>query len=269
MGQWEGRTVLVTGASRGIGEATAEHFAALGARVGLVARSADALEQIARRIGERAHAVAADVSDPDDCVRAVAEVERELGPVDALIHVAGVLHRDWVEDVVVADFEESYRVGVGGGLWLSRSVLPGMRERGFGRIVLVSSELGLIGGPTYASYCTSKWALVGLAEVLHQELRGSGVRACAVCPGDVRTEQLEEEHRWGPTGGVEAAKAMDPARVARDIEAATRGSRVVVVIDRPHLRLVFNLLAGPRRLRLFVIADAFKAVLRGRTPTIR
>jgi short-subunit dehydrogenase len=139
-----------------------------------------------------------------------------------------------------------------------------MRDRGYGRIVLVSSELGLIGGPSYTSYCTSKWALVGLAEVLHHELAGSGVRACAVCPGDVRTDQLREEHEWGPTGGTAYEKAMDPARVAAAIARAAGGRRPVVVIDRPHLRVVFNLLGGPRRLRLKVVHDAFKGLLADR-----
>ena len=261
MAQWDGRTVLVTGASRGIGKATAEHFAALGARVGLVARSAAPLEELAGRLGERARAVPADLTDPLECARVVREVEEALGPIDVLVSCAGVLHRDWVEDVSVDDFEDSYRLGVGAALWLTRQVLPGMRQRTFGSIVLVSSELGLIGGPTYASYCTTKFALVGLAEVLHQELRGSGVRACAVCPGDVRTEQLEEENAWGPTGGVSPEKAMDPARAARDIEAAARGSSPVVVIDRPHMRLFYRF---PRRLRLVLVADAFKKLLRTR-----
>jgi 3-oxoacyl-[acyl-carrier protein] reductase len=265
MAQWDGRTVLVTGASRGIGMATAECFASLGARVGVVARSAEPLGELVGRLGDHAHAVAADLTDPSECVRAVREVQEALGPVDVLISCAGVLHRDWIEDVTMEDFEESFRLGVGAAISLSQQVLPGMRERGFGRIVLVSSELGLIGGPTYTSYCTTKFALVGLAEVLYQELKGTDVRACAVCPGDVRTGQLEEEHAWGPTGGVTPDKAMDPARVARDIERAARGSSTVVVIDRPHLRLVFKLMGGPRRLRLLIVADAFKQLLRART----
>jgi short-subunit dehydrogenase len=261
MAQWDGRTALVTGASRGIGMATAEHFASLGARVGLVARSAEPLEALAKRLGGQAHAVPADLSDHAEAARVVREVEEALGPVDVLISCAGGLHRDWVEDVTVEDFEESYRTGVGAAIWLTQQVLPGMRVRGFGRIVLVSSGLGLIGGPTYTSYSTTKFALIGLAEVLHQELRGSGVRVCAVCPGDVRTAQLEAENAWGPTGGVAPEKAMDPARVARSIEAAASGSGTVVVIDRPHMRLFYKL---PRKLRQLFVADAFKKLLRAR-----
>ncbi len=265
--EFAGRTVLVTGGSRGIGLATARRFADLGADVGLVASGIEGLRTAQAGLPDGTHAVAADLTDPAECARAVAEVEAELGPVDVLISCAGVLRRDFVEDVTPADFEHSYRLHAGAGLWLTQAVLPGMRARGYGRIVLVSSELGLIGGPSYASYCTGKWALVGLAEVLQHELAGSGVRACVVCPGDVRTDQLADEIKWGPTGGTAFEKAMDPARVARAIERAAAGRAPVVVIDRPHLKAVFNLLGGPRRLRLKVVHDAFKGLLKDRAAT--
>ena len=156
--EFAGKTVLVTGASRGIGLATAEHFAALGADVGLVARGIDGLRKAQAKLSSGAHAVAADLTDPAECARAVAEVEAELGPIDVLISCAGVLRRDFVEDVTPADFEQSYRLHAGAGLWLTQAVLAGMRARGYGRIVLVSSEFGLIGGPSYAV-------------VLHREVR--------------------------------------------------------------------------------------------------
>ena len=143
-----------------------------------------------------------------------------LGPVDVLVSCAGPLYRDFVEDVKPAEFDATWRAHVGGALWLTQRVLPGMRERRRGAIVLVSSELGLFGCPSYASYCASKYALIGLAEVLYHELAGSGVHACAVCPGDTATAQLQDDLAWGPTAGAPFEKAMTPEHVARAIVAA-------------------------------------------------
>jgi len=262
MARFYERTVLVTGASRGIGLATAQRFHREGARVGLVARDADRLASVAAELGGSCHAVAADLPERDECVRAVDEIDAELGPVDILVSNAGVLRRDFVKDVSVQDFEDSYRLNVGAALWLTQRVLPGMLEREYGRIVLVASELGLFGGPSYASYCTSKFALVGLAEVLWHELAGSGVRACAVCPGDVRTDQLDQEHEWGPTGGVPPEKAMSPDYLAQAIVGALDSRNPVVIVDKPHLRAVFTLWGGSRRLRLAAVHGAYKDLLK-------
>jgi 3-dehydrosphinganine reductase len=259
-----GKTVLVTGASRGIGLATARSFAALGAQVGLVASNAQLLAEVSKGFEGRHHVAAADLSDPQQCARAVTEVSDALGPVDVLISCAGVLRRDFVEDVKPADFEQSYRLAAGAAIWLTQGVLPGMRERGYGRIVLVSSELGLIGGPSYASYCTGKWAMVGLGEVLAHELAGSGVRATVVCPGDVRTDQLSEEHEWGLTGGVTPEQAMSPEYVARAIVRAAERGKPLVVIDKPHMRAAFWFMRRAPRLRMPIIADAYKKLIRAR-----
>ncbi len=259
-----GKTVLISGASRGIGLATARRFASLGAQVGLVASDAQRLAGAATEVEGSHHIVAADLTDPAECARAVAEVSEALGPIDVLVSCAGVLRRDFIEDVTPEDFEQSYRLHVGAALWLAQGVLGGMRERGYGRIVLVSSELGLIGGPSYASYCTSKWAMVGLGEVLAHELAGSGVRATVVCPGDVRTDQLNEEHEWGPTGGVAPEKAMSPDYVARAIVRAADSRSPVLVVDRPHLRAALWLLRRAPRLRIPIVADAYKQLLRER-----
>jgi len=259
-----GKTVLVTGASRGIGLATARRFASLDAQVGLVASNAQLLADAAKAMDGKHHVVAADLTEPAECARAVTEVSAALGPIDVLISCAGVLRRDFVEDVTPADFERSYRLHVGAAIWLTQGVLPAMRERGFGRIVLVSSELGLIGGPSYTSYCTSKWAMLGLGEVLTHELAASGVRATVVCPGDVRTDQLTEEHEWGPTGGVVPDKAMSADYVARAIVRAAERGKPVVVVDRPHLRVAFWVMRRAPRLRIPIIADAYKKLTRER-----
>jgi 3-oxoacyl-[acyl-carrier protein] reductase len=262
--RFDGQTVLVTGASRGIGLATAEHFASLGARVGMVARDEAALAAAAERIGGRTHVVAADLTEAGECARAVDEVAVALGPVDVLVSCAGVLHRDFVEDVKPEDFEQTWRLHVGAALWLSQRVLGGMRQRRRGSIVLVSSELGLIGGPSYASYCTSKWGMVGLAEVLYHELAGTGVHACAVCPGDVRTDQMRGEIAWGPTGGATLEKAMSPERVAAAIASAASGGKAVVIVDRPQMRAVFGLFGGPRGLSRMMVHGAYKPLLKSR-----
>ena len=264
MAGFDGQTVLVTGASRGIGLAAAEHFAMLGARVGMVARDHAALTAAAQQITGQTHVVAADLTQPAECARAVDDVVAVLGPIDVLVSCAGVLHRDFVEDVKPEDFEESWRLHVGAALWLSQRVLPGMRDRRRGAVVLVSSELGLIGGPSYASYCTSKWGMVGLAEVLYHELAGSGVHACALCPGDVRTDQMRGEIAWGPTGGATLEKAMAPERVAKAIAAAAAGGKAVVIVDRPQMRAVFGLFGGPRRLSRILVHGAYKPLLKSR-----
>jgi NAD(P)-dependent dehydrogenase (short-subunit alcohol dehydrogenase family) len=261
---YAGKTVLVSGASRGIGLATARRFASLGARVGLVASNAQLLSDVASELEGSHIAVAADLADPAQCARAVGEVSAALGPVDVLVSCAGVLRRDFLEDVTPADFEQSYRLHVGAAIWLTQQLLAGMRERGYGRIVLVSSELGLIGGPSYASYCSSKWAMVGLGEVLAHELAGSGVRATVVCPGDVRTDQLSEEHQWGPTGGVVPEKAMSADYVARAIVRAADARKPVYVVDRPQLRAAFWFMRRAPRLRIPIVADAYKQLLRER-----
>jgi NAD(P)-dependent dehydrogenase (short-subunit alcohol dehydrogenase family) len=272
--QFEGKTVLVTGASRGIGLATARRFASLGAQVGLVASNAQLLADVAKGLDGKHHVTAADLTDPAECARAVADVAAALGPIDVLISCAGVLRRDFVEDVKPEDFEQSYRLHVGAAVWLTQAVLPSMRERTYGRIVLVSSELGLFGGPSYTSYSSSKWALVGLGEVLVQELAGSGVRATVVCPGDVNTDQLGEEHEWGPTGGVTPEKAMSADYVARAIVRAAERGKPVVVVDRQHMRAAFWVMRRAPRLRVPIIADAYKKLTRerrertGRSPTM-
>jgi NAD(P)-dependent dehydrogenase (short-subunit alcohol dehydrogenase family) len=257
-----GKTVLVTGASRGIGLATARRFASLGAKVGLVASNAQLLADAAAALDGEHQAVAADLTDVGECARAVSEVSAALGPIDVLISCAGVLRRKFVEDVEPADFERSYRLHVGAAVWLTQAVLPSMRERKYGRIVLVSSELGLFGGPSYTSYSSSKWAMVGLGEVLVHELAGSGVRATVVCPGDVNTDQLGEEHEWGPTGGVTPEKAMSADYVARAIVRAAERGKPLVVIDRPHMRAAFWVMRRAPRLRVPLIADAYKKLTR-------
>ena len=267
MARFDGKTVLVTGSSKGVGLAAAESFASLGANVGLVARDRVALEAAAAKIGGETHIVAADLADRSECLRTADEVAAALGPIDVLVCAAGTLQRDWVEDVKPDDFDRNWRLHVGAALWLTQRVLPGMRERGSGSLVFVASELGLIGGGSYASYCTSKWGLVGLAETLYHELAGSGIHVAVLCPGDTRTDQLREDFDWGPTaGGIPFDKAMAPERVAKAVVRSAQGrGKTLVIVDRPQMRLLFAIMGGPRGIWRRGVRDSFKKVLKSRT----
>lgn len=202
------RTVLVTGAGRGIGRAIAERFAAHGDRVALLSRSEEQLRGVAdaiRSAGGTALAVPADVTEAPALERAVARVEAELGPLDVLVNNAGSFYA--IGPVWEVDPEQWWRdveINVRGVFLCCRAVLPGMLRRGAGRI------LNLIGGGTanpfpYGSgYGSSKAAVMRLTECLDAELRqeGSPVRAFAMGPGLVRTTltefqlQSEEGRRW-------------------------------------------------------------------------
>ena len=161
--------------------ATVRRFHADGARVGLVARDADRLAAVVAELGGNCHAVAADLSEREECVRAVDEIEAALGPVDVLVSNAGVLRRDFVKDVSVQDFEDTYRVNVGASVVVDAASCAG-NARPRARERACSSRRSLVCLGAHRMRLIHERSARGLAEVLH-ESSGSGVRACAVLPG--------------------------------------------------------------------------------------
>jgi NADP-dependent 3-hydroxy acid dehydrogenase YdfG len=182
----EGRLALVTGASRGIGAAVARALASAGARVGLVARSREPLELLAAEI--EGWALVADVSNPRELAAALADFHQRAGrEPDLVVAAAGVFHISQIEATDPAVLEQNLDVNLKGSFLLLREVLPGMRARGEGMVILVGSVAGRRAFPGNGAYSASKYGLRGLHEVLLEEIRGSGVRATLLEPGATDT----------------------------------------------------------------------------------
>jgi NAD(P)-dependent dehydrogenase (short-subunit alcohol dehydrogenase family) len=185
--------VIVTGASRGIGRATAERFAAEGAQVVVNhARDAERAGEVVAAIaaaGGAAVAVEADVSNPEQVDAMVTRVTRELGPIDVLVNNAGVSSNARIADLAVEEFDRVLAVNLRGTFLCCRAVCPAMTRRGSGTVVNVASELGLTGEIGFAHYCASKGGVIAMSKALAREL-APDVRVNVVAPGPTETEML-------------------------------------------------------------------------------
>ncbi len=196
------QVVLITGASRGIGRATAERFAAEGARVALLARSATGLQEtlaVVRDAGGEGGAFSADVTDERAVAEAHREIESSLGPVDVLVNNAGVggpTGEMW--DVDPDAWWQTVDVNLRGTFICSRTVLPAMVQRGQGRIVNVVSNAGAHRWPYFTAYAVSKAAVIKLTESLAAETRAHGVSVFAAHPGLVRAGLTDAALADGP-----------------------------------------------------------------------
>jgi NAD(P)-dependent dehydrogenase (short-subunit alcohol dehydrogenase family) len=213
MDAFSGKTVLITGASSGIGQAVALRIAAAGASVVLAARNQAALEKTVADIqakGGTALAVPTDVTDPLQCERAVQRAVEHFGGLDNLICSAGVSLRATFYGTALTALEHVMRVNFFGTLYCTHHALPYVRARR-GSLVAISSLTGKRGIPTYALYGASKCAIIGLYESLRMELEGDGVHVGVFCPGYVRTPL--RQNVWGPDGKPWAEQPAPPFRV--------------------------------------------------------
>ena len=189
----QGKVVLITGASRGIGAECGRVFAQAGAKVALVARSEGAISELAAEIGEAAVALPCDVGDWQSVSDAVAKCEATLGPVDVLINNAGVIEP--ISHLASADPENwggAIDINLNGVFYGMRAVVPGMISRGSGSVLTVSS--GAAHGPVeaWSHYCSSKVGAAMLTRCLDKENRDDGIRAIGLSPGTVATQMQRE-----------------------------------------------------------------------------
>ena len=197
----EGTVALVTGGGRGIGRGIALELAAAGARVAVAARTREQVDATAGEIGGLA--IAADVSDPASVERMVADVERDLGPVDVLVANAGIaLWERAAWEVEPSEWWHVLEVNVLGVYLSCCTVVPGMLARGRGRIVNVASGAAYLPGSTSTAYAASKAAVHRFSEVLANQLRPHGIPVFSISPGLVRTEMTEgsfpDDAPWTP-----------------------------------------------------------------------
>jgi NADP-dependent 3-hydroxy acid dehydrogenase YdfG len=205
-----GKVAWITGAGSGIGEAAAIALAAAGMRVVLSGRRADKLAEVAGRIGAAAEAAPLDVADPRAVQSVVDDVVARHGRIDVLVSSAGinVRERNW-HNLSVADWDRVIRIDLDGAFYCARAVLPAMIEQNDGLIVNVSSWAGkhvsVVTGPAYTA---AKHAMNAMNESINMEAGIHGVRACAVCPGEVSTPILDA--RPVPVSQEDRARMVQP-----------------------------------------------------------
>ncbi|MGY1847043.1 MULTISPECIES: SDR family NAD(P)-dependent oxidoreductase [unclassified Blastococcus] len=222
-------TVLITGASSGIGRATAVQLAGRGARLVLVARGRSSLEETAdelRAAGAAAVMVCpADVLDEEAIAAVVAGAVRELGHLDVVVHSAQVMAYGHIEDVPKEVFERVVDTSLHGTATVARHVLPVFRRQGAGHLVVVNSLLGNVTTPVMGSYAVAKWGQLALARVLQQETRDEPrISVSIVQPGGVNTPIYSQGATWAGSTGRPPPPVYSPQRVAR---------RVLSTLDRP------------------------------------
>jgi NADP-dependent 3-hydroxy acid dehydrogenase YdfG len=214
-----GKLAIVTGASRGIGLATATMLARGGAKVVLLARGASDLESAARSVGESAIPLACDVASAnavDDAVRSIAA----HGQPSILVNNAGLFRLAAIEQTTVEDFEGALETNLLAPFRLVRALLPGMKSRGAGHIVTIGSIADRAIFPQNAAYAASKFGARAMHEVLRLELKGSGVRATLVSPGPVDTGLWNEVDPDNRPGFTPRKEMLSATAVAAAVEYA-------------------------------------------------
>ncbi|HVT43200.1 MAG TPA: SDR family NAD(P)-dependent oxidoreductase [Thermoanaerobaculia bacterium] len=229
----KGRRAVVTGASSGIGRATALALARQGAHLVIAARRVERLEEVAsscREIGAVCHSVPADVENADECAALIARATALLGGVDILVCSAGFALYDSVAEANRDEMRAMMNVNYFGALHVIQAVLPQMLERRLGAIVSISSVCGIMGFARMGGYCATKFALNGLTESLRNELLPMGITVSMVCPNTTATEFFEKAERGKQPEASRLILAMPPERVAAAVIRAIETGRYRIIV---------------------------------------
>jgi len=203
------RTVLITGGNRGIGYSMAEAFLSAGHRVAVTARSGEG--------PEGSLTVRADVTDGESLDSAIAEVEAKLGPIEVLVANAGITKDTLILRMSDEDFEQVINTNLSGVFRVVKRAIKSMVKARFGRVILISSVVGLYGSAGQVNYSSAKAGLVGFARSLTRELGGRGITTNVVAPGFIETDMtavLSEDQRSTYMAAIPAGRFAEPGEVA-------------------------------------------------------
>ncbi|KVL28663.1 oxidoreductase [Burkholderia sp. MSMB1835] len=250
-----GNIMLITGVSSGFGRALAREALAAGHTVVGTVRSAQAARDFEALSAQAAVARVLDVTDFDRIDGVVADIEANVGPIDALVNNAGYGHEGIMEEAPLEEMRRQFDVNVFGAVAMMKAVVPFMRARRRGRILNITSMGGHITMPGIAYYCGSKFALEGISETLGKELEPFGIAVTAVAPGSFRTDWAGRSMVRTPRSIADYDALFDPIRRAREEKSgkqlgdpakAARAMLAVMAADRPPA----HLLLGSDALRL-------------------
>lgn len=225
------RIALVTGASSGIGAATARALARAGARVALAARRRERLDALAAEIadgGGEALVLEADLAREDEARRCVAETERHFGRLDVLVNNAGVMYLEPIEAADLARWRRMFELNVLGLIAATQAALPGMRSRRDGHIVNVSSTAGRVANPNAGGYAATKFGVVAFSESLRREVHKDNIRVSVIEPGAVATELRDH------VAHAETQRAINAwAEAMRQLQSEDVANAILFCVSQP------------------------------------
>ena len=187
----EGKTALVTGATGGIGEAIAKSLQAQGAKVALTGRKADVLESLAKEMGGETAFFPCDLGDAEAGQKLIQDVEKALGSIDILVNNAGLTRDNIGMRMKDEEWEDVLQVNLGSVFRLTRAVLRGMMKRRFGRVINITSIVGVTGNAGQANYAASKAGMIGMSKSLAQEVASRGITINSLAPGFIKTAMTD------------------------------------------------------------------------------
>ena len=215
-----GKTVLITGATGGIGGKIAESLHAQGAVVGISGRNKDKLKSLASKLGDRVHILVADLSSSDGISALVKSAEEAMGQIDILVNNAGLTRDNLSMRMKDSEWDEVIDVNLTAPFKLAKAVQRGMMKRRFGRIINISSVVGVSGNAGQCNYCASKAGMIGWSKAMAQEIASRGITVNCVAPGFIKTamvDALSEDQKEKINKNIPAKRMGDAQEIAATV----------------------------------------------------